>query len=169
MLLPERLKRPSVDRIYLVECEQDRRLRLTWYLRGVVERFGVAAVGRLDEVDDNIGVLEGAERGRAHGALEVVGGGEESGGVEEDHLDVAFGPDADDAIACGLGLGGGDGEFLSDEAIEQRGFSHVVCADDGDDACFGHRGLGGTGKNEDPQSITPWGSSHESRRRPTLP
>ena len=63
---------------------------------------------------------------------------EQSGGVMDDHLHVAVGADADHAIARGLRLGADDGELLTDDAVQERGFAGVRLTDDGDDSGAGH-------------------------------
>ena len=58
----------------------------------------------------------------------------EAGRVDEHDLAFRARDDALDAIARGLRLCGDDGDFLADEAIEERGFSRVGATDDGDEA-----------------------------------
>ena len=80
----------------------------------------------------------------AEGGVCVV----ETGRVDEDDLTFGACDDALDAVAGGLRLRGDDGDFLADEAIEERGFAGIGAADDGDEAGtvrffrFGANGLG---------------------------
>ena len=57
-------------------------------------------------------------------------GAVDPGGVEEGHLEVGPGEDAEHAVARGLRLGADDGELLSEHAIEQRALAHVGSPDD---------------------------------------
>ena len=109
-------------------------------LRDVGEAAAACRFGAVDEIEDDVGVGERGERGAAHGALERVLRIEQPGRVEQDHLHVAVGADADDAVAGGLRLGADDAELLADDAIEERGFSGVGFSGDGDDPGFGHCG-----------------------------
>ena len=78
-------------------------------------------------------------------ACSVSRGSSKPGRIEDDHLRVVGGADADDAMAGGLRLGRGDGELFADEPIEQRGFAGVGESGDGDDAGLGHADAIGTG------------------------
>ena len=91
------------------------------------------ALGGFDEVEDHVGVMQCVEGGGAHDLLQGDGGFEESRRVDEHDLGVAEGQDAGDAVARGLGARAGDGEFLSDEPVEERGLADVRLADDGDE------------------------------------
>ena len=94
--------------------------------------------GAVDEVEDDVGFVERGERGARASLLERVARIEEARRVEEDHLHVVGGVDADDAVACRLRLGADDAELFADDAIEERGFSGVRFSDDGDDSGFRH-------------------------------
>ena len=89
---------------------------------------------------EDIRIANGGKRSRAHGALQGVLGIQESWCVEDNHLDVALGADADHSIARGLGLGADDGQLLPDDPVEERGFSRVGFSDDGDEARPRHTG-----------------------------
>jgi hypothetical protein len=54
--------------------------------------------------------------------------------VHEHRLHAALGTDAEQAVACGLRLGRGDGELLPDQAVQQRRLADVRPADNGDGA-----------------------------------
>ena len=69
-----------------------------------------------------------------------VGGVEQTGKVVEDVLGVAFGPEAGDGQAGGLGLGTHDGEVGADQGVEEGGLPHVGGAGEGDVAGAGHGG-----------------------------
>jgi hypothetical protein len=62
---------------------------------------------------------------------------EESGCVDENHLDVVCHSDAQHAGACCLRLGARDSEFFADESIEESGLSGVGKADEGDETGAG--------------------------------
>ncbi len=96
-----------------------------------------AALGGVDQVDDDVGLVEGGERGGAHRGLEFVLWLEEAWGVEEDDLRLLVGDDADDAVAGGLGFGARDGESRADESVEECGLAGVGSAGDGDEAGAG--------------------------------
>ena len=74
----------------------------------------------------------------AHRLLERVLRVEQPGRVEDDHLHVVGGVDADDAVARRLRLGAGDAQLLADDAVEQRRLAGVRLSDDGDDSGAGH-------------------------------
>ena len=94
----------------------------------------------IDDVHQDIGVADGREGGVSHGAVQGVTRLEQPRGVEDDHLGVLGGANADDAMPGGLRLGRSDGKLLADEAIEQRRLTGVGEAGDGNDACPGHTG-----------------------------
>lgn len=58
----------------------------------------------------------------------------DAGGVYEDDLGLVGGEDAFEAVAGGLGSGGGDGDFLADEGVHQGGFANVRPSDNADEA-----------------------------------
>ena len=58
------------------------------------------------------------------------------GRVEQHHLEILLGDDAEDPVSRGLGLVRDDAELHPDELVEQRGFARVGAADDGDVAGF---------------------------------
>ena len=126
----------GVEGVALVEDRDDRPARRGVESGGVLERAR-GAVARVGEVDDDVGVEDGADGGAAHGVLERVLGIEEAGRVDEDHLGVAVGEEAEDAGARGLGLGADDGELLADEPVEEGGLAGVGGSGDGDEARVG--------------------------------
>src|SRR3990172_4319399 len=56
----------------------------------------------------------------------------DSGSIEKNNLRVRCRSDSGDAIACGLGFGSDDGDFLSQELIKERRFPNVGPAYNGD-------------------------------------
>jgi hypothetical protein len=101
------------------------------------DRHAAQVIGRVDEVDDHVGVGDRLLRGVSHRLVEGVARLEEPGGVEEDELRLLVGEDPDDAFARGLRLRGDDREPLADEAIEQGRLAGVGLADEGDESCAG--------------------------------
>src|SRR5690348_254323 len=129
----ERVAARVIERVDLVEHREHGCARRSGQ-RGGLNQRDKGALACVDEVGDEVGVVERAECGLAHGALEAVLRIQESGGVEEDDLEIVAGEDAEDAVAGGLGFGADDAEFLADEAVEQGGFAGVRLATEGEEA-----------------------------------
>ncbi len=85
------------------------------------------------KVNDDIGLIERADRSRAHRLLQRVPGVEEPGSVQDHQLRVGAGVDADDAVAGRLWLGAGDAQLLADDAIQECRFADVRFSCYGDD------------------------------------
>ena len=90
--------------------------------------------GGVGDEQENVDAFEGRGDFAHHLLVQDGVGFVKARCIDED--DLAFGriDDALNAVAGGLRLGGDDGDFLADEAIEQRGFSGVRAANDGDEA-----------------------------------
>src|ERR1035437_699648 len=128
------------------------------------------AFERVDEVDDDVGVVERLEGSGAHGLLERVRGLEEARGVEENDLGIVVGDEPDDALASGLRLWTGDGKPLATEPVEVVGLHGVGSSGEGDGSGTRHQWktimCELTAK---PQPVNWLGLCKGCRRRPTLP
>lgn len=91
------------EQIGLVECEDDAGPWCSGELGGALERLGNSAAG-VDHAHEHIRVSHGREGGVAHGGVQRVLGFEQPGRIENDHLRLAFGANADDAMAGTLRL-----------------------------------------------------------------
>ena len=81
---------------------------------------------RIHRVNGDLGVL--------HQHLpQAVVGLVDAGGIDKDDLGLGRSEDAAQAVAGGLGSGGGDGDFLADEGVHQRRFADIGPTDDGDE------------------------------------
>ena len=60
--------------------------------------------------------------------------GLKAGRVDEDVLGVVLREYAVDAVTRGLSFFRGDGDFLPDQCVHQRGFAHIGTPNDGDKA-----------------------------------
>ena len=126
------------ERVDLIEREQRGGTRSGGESSGFLEgnRF---VVERVDEMNDDVGFVEGMLRRRAHRALQRVRRIQESGGIKHDHLHIVLGPNADDPVARGLRLWADDAQLLTDDAVEQGRLSGVRLAGDGEDSGTRHR------------------------------
>ena len=94
----------------------------------------------VDQVDDDIGFFERFAGGPVHGALQVVSWFEEPRGIEQHDLGIVVGDDSDHTIPGALWFWARDREMLSDEPVEQGGFTGVWPASDSDEPrTSGHR------------------------------
>ena len=83
-----------------------------------------------DEVEDNIGILQGIGDKAHHVLLHRVGRVEHAGQVGIDNLEVVAVDNTFDAVAGGLRLGGHDGDLLAHQLVHEGAFAHVRVADD---------------------------------------
>src|SRR6185369_15482480 len=90
--------------------------------------------GGVDHEEKEVDAFESGGDFVHHLATESGVGVVKAGRVDENDLTFGSGNDALDAVAGGLRLGGDDGDFLADEAVEERGFAGVRAADDSDEA-----------------------------------
>ena len=97
-----------------------------------VDDFGraFALLHGVRDVEDHIGVGQGARHKLHHRLLQLVRGLQDAGRVGVDDLEILARDDAHDAVARGLRLGGDDREFFAHEGVHQRRFAHVGIADD---------------------------------------
>ena len=97
-----------------------------------VDDFGraFALLHGVRDVEDHVGVGQGARHELHHRLLQLVRGLQDAGRVGVDDLEILARDDAHDAVACGLRLGGDDREFFAHEGVHQRRFAHVGIADD---------------------------------------
>src|SRR5213082_365427 len=91
------------------------------------------------QVGDNLGVVDGAQGGGAHGDVQLVFGLEQSGRVREDVLGVVAREQADHGEAGGLGLGGDDGEVLANQSVQEGGFPNIRSPCQHDCSAPGHK------------------------------
>ena len=99
---------------------------------------------RVDDMHQHVRVADGGQSGIAHGAVQRVAGLEQSGCIENHHLGVVGGADADDTMAGALRLAGRDGEAFADQSIEERGLPGIGEPCDGDDTGSGGSSHGST-------------------------
>ncbi len=75
--------------------------------------------------------------GRLHqGGIQRPFGVQHSRGVQEQELGLGQVDDAQKAMPGGLGLGGGDGQLVPHQPVQQGGLAHVGNADEGHVAAF---------------------------------
>src|SRR5205814_9719752 len=110
--------------IGFVVDRDDRGSGRTVQFRHLCQRGGRTLRERV-QVGDDLGVVDGAQGGGAHGDVQLVFGLEQSGRVREDVLRVVAREQAVDREAGGLGLGGGDGEVLANQSGQERGFPYI--------------------------------------------
>lgn len=128
----EVFKRLLVGYVDFVDEQEYGHLHAGYLLEKVLVLVGL--LHHVGDVEEHVGVLEGALGEGEHLFLKLVVGLEHAGGVAEDYLCVGFVDDAHDAVARGLGLEGGDADALAHEEVHERGFSHVGVSHDVDEA-----------------------------------
>ena len=97
---------------------------------------GAEVHGRIGDQRKNIDAFERVLKLVHHLAAENVLGFVDSGRIDEDDLRVVAIQNSLNAVAGGLRLGRNDGDFASDESIDERGFAGVGAADDCDETGF---------------------------------
>src|SRR5690606_19203694 len=80
---------------------------------------------RVDDEDDDIGVVDRLVDDLDEGVVQQIGGVDDSGCIDEDHLGVVAGVDADHSFAGGLREGGDDAQFGAQQSIEQGGLTGI--------------------------------------------
>ena len=133
-----------IDEVHLVQDHDDTRL---WGggvvgLRGhglhLLEELLVllGALDRVGEIQEDIGVNEGALAECQHRLVEFGYGFEHTGRIAEHDLHVVGVDDAHNAMTRGLCLAGDDADALADKGIHQRALADVGVAYDVDKAGF---------------------------------
>ena len=135
-MLHHRQELHLLDEVDLVEDGEALGLGVAEHVDDVL----VAAAERLAGVPDHGHDVGLGHRGADvvhHPDVELVQRLVDAGGVEEGDL-AALGivEDADDAVTRRLRLGRDDGDFVSEDAVQQRRLAGVRAADDGHDARF---------------------------------
>ena len=98
----------------------------------------VALLHGVGDVEDHVGVDEGARDELHHRLLELVRRLEDARRVGVDDLEIVARDDAHDAVARGLRLGGDDRQPLAHEGVHERRLADVGVADDIYEARFVH-------------------------------
>src|SRR5690349_12835328 len=110
-------------------------------------------------MEDDVGVVQRGHRGSTHGLLQRIPRVEQAWCVEDHHLDVVGGADADYTVARRLRLGADDAELFADDAVEEGRLAGVRLSDNGDDSGSGHsrklKGMVGMAdkKQQSPESL----------------
>src|ERR1700691_1852278 len=86
--------------------------------------------------EQQVALAESAAHGVDHALGQERIGLMDAGGVEEDDLGIRKGEHALDGRAGGLGLVGDDGDLGADDLVQQRGFTGVGAAENGNKAGF---------------------------------
>src|SRR5690606_3515880 len=103
---------------------------LLYLAEGPAHGLGRVTARRLDDEEDDVHLLDRAERLLHHVAVQPLPRAVDARRVEEGNLGVRQGEHAQDAVSRGLRLGRDDGDLLAEQAVEQRALAHVRPADD---------------------------------------
>lgn len=80
----------------------------------------VALFDGVGDVEDDVGIRQGAVDEFHHRLLEFVGGFEDPRGIGVDDLEVVARYDTHDSVTGSLGLGGDDREPFADQGVHER-------------------------------------------------
>ena len=99
--------------------------------------FGRYMRGRVDQMDDHIGVVRPAPGRGDHSPVQPAAGREDARGIDQNDLGVALDSDPAHRKARRLNLLGDDRDLGPGQPIDQGGLAGIGRADDGGKACAG--------------------------------
>jgi hypothetical protein len=135
----------------LFEGEDHRLARLTEKI-GDGTVVGAVALGGVDHPDHHVGFADGGVGHAHHAGVHGEEGLDQPGGVDKGELAVRAVDVAEDPVARGLRLVGGDGDLLADQPVQQGGLARGRTSHDGDEAGL-EAGRGGRGGGRHDSSV----------------